>query len=90
MVSSMHSQRYRIFREMLVKAREAAGLTQTEVARRLDKPQSFVSKYERGERRLDMTEFVELADILAIDAASFLASYRASVGAFMAFKSMGE
>lgn len=38
---------------MLVVARKAAGLTQVEVALRLDKPQSFVSKYEHSERRLD-------------------------------------
>ncbi len=61
---------------MLVVARKAAGLTQVEVAQRLDKPQSFVSKYEHGERRLDFTEFVELADILSIDVGRFNDEYR--------------
>ncbi len=61
---------------MLVVARKAAGLTQLEVAQRLDKPQSFVSKYEHGERRLDFTEFVELADILSIDVSQFNDEYR--------------
>lgn len=61
---------------MLVVARKAAGLTQLEVAQRLDKPQSFVSKYEHGERRLDFTEFVELADILSIDVGRFNDEYR--------------
>ncbi len=61
---------------MLVVARKAAGLTQVEVAQRLDKPQSFVSKYEHGERRLDFTEFVELADILSIDVSQFNDEYR--------------
>jgi transcriptional regulator with XRE-family HTH domain len=61
---------------MLVVARKAAGLTQVEVAQRLDKPQSFVSKYEHGERRLDFTEFVELADILSIDVGRFSEEYR--------------
>ncbi len=78
MVSSLHSQRYRVFREMLVKAREVAGLTQVEVALRLGKPQSFVSKYERGERRLDVTEFVELAEVLTIDLINFLEIYRST------------
>lgn len=61
---------------MLVVARKAAGLTQVEVAQRLDKPQSFVSKYEHGERRLDFTEFVEIADILSIDVGRFNDEYR--------------
>ena len=39
-------------------AREARGITQQELARRLGKPQSFVSKAEMGERRLDVVEFL--------------------------------
>jgi len=54
MSKSLHSQRYRLFRELLLAERERAGLTQVEVARLLKKPQSFVSKYERGDRRLDI------------------------------------
>lgn len=61
---------------MLVDAREIAGLTQIEVAERMNKPQSFVSKYERGERRLDFTEFMELAEILSMDAHDFIKQYR--------------
>jgi transcriptional regulator with XRE-family HTH domain len=40
-------------------AREASGITQEELARRLDKPQSYVSKAELGERRLDVVEFLQ-------------------------------
>lgn len=76
MPSSLHSSKYYAFRALIISAREAAGLTQVEVAERLGKPQSFVSKYERGERRLDFTEFVELADLLAIDIAEFVETYR--------------
>lgn len=76
MSKSLHSQRYRLFRELLLAERERAGLTQVEVARLLRKPQSFVSKYERGDRRLDMTEFLELADALAVDVPAFLERYR--------------
>ena len=50
-------------------------MSQSEIALRLDKPQSFVSKYERGERRLDFTEFMEIATILSIDMENFIASY---------------
>lgn len=60
-------------------AREEAGLTQVNIAERLGKPQSFVSKYERGERRLDFTEFVELADLLEIDIADFVNRYQSAI-----------
>lgn len=76
MPNPLHRWQYETFREMLVVARKAAGLTQVEVAQRLDKPQSFVSKYEHGGRRLDFTEFVELADILSIDVGRFNDEYR--------------
>lgn len=51
-------------------------MTQTQVADRLGKPQSFVSKYERGERRLDFTEFLELAEVLSIDVSQFCLTYK--------------
>lgn len=52
---------YQRFLERLRAAREAAGLTQVEVARRLGRPQSYVSKSESGERRLDVVELAEFA-----------------------------
>jgi transcriptional regulator with XRE-family HTH domain len=55
------------FREFLVDARKAANLTQSELSGRLKRPQSFVSKYERGERRLDVVEFGDVAKALGID-----------------------
>lgn len=42
----------------------AAAMTQTELARRLRRPQSFVSKYESGERRLDVVELIEVSEVL--------------------------
>ncbi|MBL8554605.1 MAG: helix-turn-helix transcriptional regulator [Phenylobacterium sp.] len=47
--------------------RRDAGVTQVELARRLQKPQSFVSAYERGQRRIDFLEFVGIAAALEID-----------------------
>jgi transcriptional regulator with XRE-family HTH domain len=55
-----------------VQARSDAGLTQAELSARLKRPQSFVSKYERGERRLDVIEFCEVAAALGIDPVRFL------------------
>lgn len=76
MVASFHSYKYEVFRELLVKARKEAGLTQVELAQQLNVPQSFVSKYERGERRLDFTEFIELSELLKIDINSFVSTYQ--------------
>ena len=56
-------QRYRRFLERLKGARHEAGLTQVEVARRLRRPQSFVSKIESGERRVDVIELEDLAHL---------------------------
>jgi transcriptional regulator with XRE-family HTH domain len=55
-------------RHVLIDAREAAGLTQTQLAEAVGKSQSFVSNYERGQRRLDVTEFVLIAAALRVDA----------------------
>lgn len=51
----------------MLAARKSAGLTQMELAQLLGKPQSYVSKYERGERRLDVLEFLTLSDLLDFD-----------------------
>ena len=51
----------------LVSAREKAGLTQQQLADRLKKPQSFVAKYEGGERRLDVVEFIAIAHAVGFD-----------------------
>jgi hypothetical protein len=64
--------RYRAFRLALKRARVDAELTQVQLAGRLKKPQSFVSKYETGERQLDVLEFVEVAQALRLDAPDFL------------------
>jgi transcriptional regulator with XRE-family HTH domain len=61
---SVFSGRYRRLRELLIEARKKAGLTQVELAQKLSRPQSFVSKYELGERRLDVVEFLEVAGAL--------------------------
>jgi transcriptional regulator with XRE-family HTH domain len=54
---------------LLASAREKAGLTQQELADRLGKPQSFVAKYEGGERRVDVIEFVAISRALDMDPA---------------------
>ena len=61
MARSTFSPRYQAFLLNLRQAREEAGLTQVEVAQALGKPQSFVSKCESGERRVDVIELAEFA-----------------------------
>jgi transcriptional regulator with XRE-family HTH domain len=52
---------------LLRAARERARLTQTDLAARLGRPQSFVAKYERGERRLDVVEFIVVVRAIGAD-----------------------
>ena len=52
--------------------RRLGGLSQQDLAGLLDRPQSFVSKYERGERRLDVPELLEILDVLDYEPSAFL------------------
>lgn len=76
MPNPIHDPAYILFRTMLTDARIASGLLQSDVAEKLAKNQSFVSKYERGERRLDLPEFLEIAEVLKIDVTSFIHRYQ--------------
>jgi transcriptional regulator with XRE-family HTH domain len=69
---SVFTPRYDRLRALLIDARKSAGLTQVELAERLRRPQSFVSKYERGERRLDVVEFLEVTDALEVQPAKLI------------------
>ena len=64
---SVHSAGQTAFCELMIKARKAAGLTQHQLAKRLHKPQSFVAKYEGGERRVDVVEFIEICKAIEAD-----------------------
>jgi hypothetical protein len=65
---SVFTAKYDRFRRLLIAARREADLTQSELALKISRPQSFVSKYERGERRLDVVEFLEVARAIGVDA----------------------
>lgn len=62
----------RLVGRMMREARNETGLTQDEVALRLNKPQSFVSKYELGERRLDVVEVVHVCAAIGIEPSGFI------------------
>jgi transcriptional regulator with XRE-family HTH domain len=69
-MKSVHSRRYQRLLDRLKAARRTAGLTQVDVARALGKPQSFVSKCESGERRIDVVELEVLARLYGISLVS--------------------
>lgn len=75
MPSSIFTQRHQEFIGFLAAARKAADVTQVELAARLGKPQSFVSKVERGERRLDVIEFCQVAEALGHDPSRLLREF---------------
>jgi transcriptional regulator with XRE-family HTH domain len=66
MSGALHSPTYNRFRGLITQARKDAGITQAELSQRVGRPQSFVSKYEGGERRLDVIEFLQVCDALRV------------------------
>ncbi len=64
---------------MLRRLRREARLTQAEVATRLDKPQSFVAKYEQGERKLSAVEFVYVARALGAKPEGIMAQLASAI-----------
>ncbi|MDM0025728.1 helix-turn-helix domain-containing protein [Variovorax saccharolyticus] len=59
-------------RELLAQARDDAGLKQAQVAALLKRPQSFVSKYENGERKLDVVEFIDVCKALGVSPSALI------------------
>jgi transcriptional regulator with XRE-family HTH domain len=72
MPSAAQAPAYQEFLRRLRAAREHAGLRQVEVARLLGKPQSYVSKCESGERRIDVVELAAFADVYQLPMESFV------------------
>jgi ribosome-binding protein aMBF1 (putative translation factor) len=64
---------------LLRSVRSEASLTQAEVAERLKLPQSFVSKYESGERRLDLVELRQICGALGISLGDFVRRFEKEV-----------
>ena len=77
MQKSLSSVKQKAFLELLRQVREEAGLRQIDVAERLDQPQSFVSKYESGERRLDLLELELVCAACDTDLDEFVKRYKA-------------
>ncbi|ENZ8428712.1 helix-turn-helix domain-containing protein [Klebsiella aerogenes] len=71
-MSSIYSDEYQLVIRTLRSARIDQGITQTQLAESLGKPQSFIAKVENGERRLDVIEFAAIARLLSLDPAEIL------------------
>ena len=72
MKKALPEQSYAAFTSLLRDERKKVGMTQAKLAKKLRRPQSYVSKYERGDRRLDVIEFIEVAQVIGFDLHEFL------------------
>jgi DNA-binding transcriptional regulator YiaG len=79
-VSWVEAEHYKIVGACLAAARRRANVTQQELAARLGKPQSFVSEYERGQRRVDLVELLVISRALGVDPLELFAEIARSAG----------
>ena len=70
---------YKVLREKIVAARKAAGLSQETLAQQIGRPQSFVAKVERGERSIDVVEFLAIGRLIGLDVQDALAAVEAEL-----------
>jgi ribosome-binding protein aMBF1 (putative translation factor) len=76
---SIFSERQEVLQELLRRVRVDAGFTQTELAEKLQRPQSFVSKIESGERLLDILELKEICDVVGITLQEFVTRFERDI-----------
>lgn len=67
MTKTIHTDGYQRLIRILIDARSRSGLTQQQLADRLEKPQSFVAKYETFERRLDIAEYIQVGKLVGVE-----------------------
>ncbi|MCY7356089.1 MAG: helix-turn-helix domain-containing protein [Rudanella sp.] len=76
MKKSLHSKQHKILLELLYQFRVNSNLTQSELATCLQVPQSFVSKYENGERRLDLMELESICTCVNVELIDLIREYQ--------------
>ena len=79
MEKSTFTAEYEVLRKMLRAARKRAGLSQVQLAERLEESQSFISKCERGERRLDLVQLASFCRALGIGLSCFVEDFERAV-----------
>ncbi len=72
---SIYRDEYRVLIDLLREAREQAGVTQGQVAKAFERPQSTLSHIERGSRRLDLVEFLDYCKALGADPVGLFAEF---------------
>jgi transcriptional regulator with XRE-family HTH domain len=77
MAHSTHHDEYQMLIALLREVRKELGVTQIDLGQRLDNTQTFVSKVERGDRRLDVVEFVEFCEAMGATPQTVLARFMA-------------
>lgn len=77
MGKTLGTEQHKALIAMLIAKREAAGLTQAELADALGEYQSFVARLESGQRRVDVVELIGLAQVLGFDAAQLVKAIEA-------------
>lgn len=81
MAKTLYLRENELFREHLRRAREDAGLTQSDLADAIGRTQVFVSHVERGVRRLDTVELLEICRAMEVDLTDFIAEFQKAVDA---------
>ena len=76
LTKTLRSKRHRALIGFLIERRKAAGLTQTQLADRLGKSQSFIARLESGQRRVYVVELMELAKVLGFDLGKVVGAVR--------------
>jgi ribosome-binding protein aMBF1 (putative translation factor) len=80
MEKSIHSAGYAVFLKVLREARKHAGLTQVQLARKIRETQTFVSKCERGERRIDVVELRTFCRAFGLSLKQFVSTLEKAMG----------
>jgi transcriptional regulator with XRE-family HTH domain len=80
LIKTLGTKQHKALIASLIARREAAGLTQTELATALGEYQSFIARLESGERRIDVVELIQLARVMGFDASKVVKEIEAIEG----------